>query len=163
MELSEITKRIEAACPGTVLSVDDTTGSIFVAPEHWLSVAQYLKTDSETAFDVLMCLTGYDRGAGESIGVAYNLESRLHAHKLEVCVEVPRENCMIPSVAHLWRTADWHEREAYDLFGITFESHPDFRRILLPDDWEGYPLRKDYQTPDFYHGIPVPKDKRDWE
>lgn len=163
MEFSEITKQIDAACPEAVLSVDDTAGSLLVAPEHWRIVAEYLVSDPETAFDVLMCLTGYDRGAGESLGVAYNLESRRHGHKLEVCVEVSRHKCVIPSVAHLWRTADWHEREAYDLFGITFKAHPDLRRILLPDDWEGYPLRKDYQTPDLYHGIPVPKDKRGWE
>ena len=69
----------------------------------------------------------------------------------------------IPSIAEIWRTADWHEREAYDLFGIKFSNHPDLKRILLPEDWEGHPLRKDYKTPEYYNGMPVPKDKSYWE
>ena len=69
----------------------------------------------------------------------------------------------IPSVANLWRTANWHEREAYDLLGIKFTDHPELKRILLPEDWEGHPLKKDYETPDFYNGMPVPKDKSYWE
>ncbi len=163
MEFPEIVKQIEAAFPGAAVSVDDTARCVLIAPEHWPAVAEHLKTDPGTAFDVLMCLTGYDRGPGEPMGVAYNLQSLEHTHKLEIRIETPRDDSVIPSVAHLWRTADWHEREAYDMFGITFDGHPDLRRMLLPDDWEGHPLRKDYQTPDFYHGIPIPKDKRGWE
>ena len=95
--------------------------------------------------------------------MAYNLHSMDILHKLEVRIEVLREGGSIFSVANIWRTADWHEREVYDLFGINFEGHPDLRRILLPFDWEGHPLLKDYTTPDYYRGIPVPKDKRGWE
>ena len=69
----------------------------------------------------------------------------------------------IPSIAKLWKGADWHEREAYDLMGITFTGHPDMRRILLPSDWEGHPLQKKYKEPEYYHGMPVPKDKSEWE
>jgi NADH-quinone oxidoreductase subunit C len=81
-----------------------------------------------------------------------------------VHVRVPRDKPLIPSVADVWRAADWHEREAYDLMGIVFENHPDSvtdhdgthpRRILCPDDWEGHPLRKDYKFPMEYHGIPA--------
>ena len=75
-------------------------------------------------------------------------------HKLEVRIFVNRKNGSIPSVANLWRTADWHEREAYDLMGIRFSNHADLRRILCPDDWEGHALRKDYEFPLEYHGIP---------
>ena len=163
MEFSEIVRQIETAFPEAVASVDDTALWVLIAPEHWLVVAEYLKTDPGTTFDSLMCLTGYDKGPGEPLGVAYNLHSMDKLHKLEVRIETPRDDSVIPSVAHLWRTAEWHEREVFDLFGITFEGHPDLRRILLPDDWVEYPLRKDYQTPTEYRGIPVAKDKRGWE
>ncbi len=163
MEFPEIVKQIEAAFPGAAVSVDETARCVLIAPEYWPAVAEYLKTDPGTAFDVLMCLTGYDQGPGEPLGVVYNLHSMGKLHKLEVRIEVIRDGGTIPSVARIWRTADWHEREVYDLFGVTFDGHPDLRRMLLPDDWEGHPLRKDYQTPDFYHGIPIPKDKRGWE
>ena len=73
------------------------------------------------------------------------------------------EEVEIPSVSDIWKTANWHEREAFDLVGLKFTNHPDMKRILLPKDWEGHPLRKDYETPDFYNGMPVPKDKSYWE
>ena len=69
---------------------------------------------------------------------------------------VPIDDPRIASVSRVWRTADWHEREGYDMFGIVFEGHADLRRILLPDDWEGHPLRKDYTVPEYYNGMKVP-------
>ena len=69
----------------------------------------------------------------------------------------------VPSVESLWKTADWHEREAYDMMGIKFSGHPDMKRILLPHDWEGHPLKKDYEVADYYHGMYIPKDKTSWE
>lgn len=134
-----------------------------IVPEQWRDVAVYLRDEAQLKFDALMCLTGFDKGPGQVLGVIYSLHSMEHNHKLEVRIEVPRDGGIVPSVAQIWRTADWHEREAYDLFGITFADHPDHRRMLLPDDWEGHPLRKDYETPDYYRGIPIPKDKRGWE
>ena len=77
-------------------------------------------------------------------------------------VEV-EDGISIPSVVFLWKAADWHEREAYDMMGLRFEGHPNLKRILLADDWEGHPLRKDYIEPNYYHGLPVPKDKTYWE
>ena len=109
-----------------------------------------------------MCISSYDGGDKKTYGVAYNFKSTSLNHYLEVRVEITDEGS-IPSVSDLWGAADWHEREAYDMMGIKFENHPNFKRILLADDWEGYPLRKDYDTPDYYRGMPVPKDKTYWE
>jgi NADH-quinone oxidoreductase subunit C len=105
--------------------------------------------------DYLDCLSGVDLGKN-MLGVTYNLSSITHHHKLTVKVEVSREKPEIHSVSSIWGTADWHEREAFDLFGIVFTNHPDLRRILLPDDWDGHPLRKDYKVPEFYRGMKVP-------
>ena len=163
MELAAIRTRVGAVHPDALVPGEEGATYLSVAPEEWAGVAQFLRNDEGLRFNVLMCLTGYDRGPGEPLGVAYNLHSLTKLHKLEVRIEAPREGGKIPSVAQIWRTAEWHEREVYDLFGITFVGHPDLRRILLPEDWEGYPLRKDYQEPDYYRGIPVPKDKRGWE
>jgi NADH-quinone oxidoreductase subunit C len=77
-------------------------------------------------------------------------------HRCALRAYVPVDNPRIASVSRVWRTADWHEREGYDMFGIVFEGHHDLRRILLPDDWEGHPLRKDYKVPDYYNGMKVP-------
>lgn len=119
-------------------------------------IGDYLRHDPELQFDSLMCLSGVDYGPEKTLGVVYHLASMTHRHKLTVKVEVPREGGLVPTVSDIWRTAEWHEREAYDMFGMQFASHPDHRRILLPDDWDGFPLRKDYEVQEFYHGIRVP-------
>ena len=86
-----------------------------------------------------------------------------HLHSVEIRIKVSIENPNIPSVESLWRVADWFERETYDMFGINFTGHRDLRRILLPEDWEGWPLRKNYEEQETYHGIVVPKVKEGWE
>ena len=118
-------------------------------------VCQFMHDDEELNFDYLMCLSGIDYGKG-LLGVVYNLSSIKHKHKFTLKVEVTAETPDLPSVESIWKTANWHEREAYDMFGINFDGHPDLRRILLPDDWEGHPLKKDYQVQEFYHGMKVP-------
>ncbi len=132
-----------------------------INPERTFEIAQYLKETPELAFDSLMCLSGMDYGEDKKIGIVYSLFSMKHRHKITLRVNLPRENPTVPSVETIWRTADWHEREAYDLFGIQFDGHSDLRRILCPDDWEGYPLRKDYVVQEYYHGIRVPYQE-DW-
>jgi NADH-quinone oxidoreductase subunit C len=128
--------------------------TIKVSPNHILEVAKFLRDDDDTLFDFLSCLSGVDLKG--KLAVVYQLFSMVKRHKITIRVEVPTENPSVPSVESIWRTANWHEREAYDLFGITFAGHPDLRRILLPYDWEGHPLRKDYQVPEFYNGMKVP-------
>ena len=126
-----------------------------VAPGRMKEVALLLRDDEQLHFEVLMCLSGVDYTGGK-LGVVYHLHSMKWNHKITLKTDVGADNPHVASVESVWRTADWHEREAYDLYGIVFDGHPDLRRILLPDDWEGHPLRKDYQVPEFYNGMKVP-------
>lgn len=126
-----------------------------LAPDRVNDVARFLRDDDRLAFDVLMCLSGIDYTGGK-LGVVYHLYSMKWNHKIALKVEVPTDHPHVPSVEAIWKTANWHEREAYDMFGIVFDGHPDLRRILMPYDWEGHPLRKDYQVPEFYNGMKVP-------
>jgi len=115
--------------------------------------ARFLHDDPDLAFDCPMNISAVDRG--EKLEMVYHLFSMKHRHRIELKVAVPREDPVVPTVEQVWGGANWHEREAYDLMGIRFEGHSDLRRILLPDDWEGYPLRKDYAAPATYRGMPV--------
>jgi NADH-quinone oxidoreductase subunit C len=145
--------------------------SITVDAADLLEVCRFLKDEPRLAFDLLNCISGVDyletdpkkapkAGFEPHLEVVYHLSSFTHRHRFVVVVTLPRwknnEPGSIPdlaSVTSVWRTADWHEREVYDLCGVNFLGHPDQRRILLSDDWEGYPLRKDYEFPLEYHGI----------
>jgi NADH-quinone oxidoreductase subunit C len=137
-----------------------------VVPKEILpAVCLELHDNDQTYFDFLSCQTGIDNGpeAG-TLEVVYNLYSIPFEHKLCLKVRVPRnpENedlPEIPTVSHIWRTADWHEREIFDLVGIKFTGHPDLRRILCAADWPGHPLRKDYTWPEYYHDIKVPYEQ----
>lgn len=128
-----------------------------VAAEAIAEVAAFCKSDPELAFDNLMCLSAVDfpKEKPPRMELVYHLFSYRHRHVHVLKVYLPREEPKAPTVEGVWGAANWHEREAYDLFGILFEGHSDLRRILLPDDWQGHPLRKDWQDPDFYNGIHV--------
>ena len=127
---------------------------IKVAPDSLEDLALFLRDDPETRMDYLMCLSGVDYSDG-SLGVVYHLASMEHRHKIVLKASCTREHPHVRTVSFVWGTANWHEREAFDLFGIVFDGHPDLRRLLLPDDWEGYPLRKDYEFPKEYRELPV--------
>lgn len=142
-----------------------------VEPLDLLDVCQFLKDDPRLRFDLLNCITGVDylepdpkkvakAGFEPHLEVVYHFSSFAHKHRCVLKVLLPRwkndkagELPELPSVASLWRTADWHEREVFDLSGVWFTGHPDLRRILLSEDWVGHPLRKDYEFPLEYHGI----------
>ena len=126
-----------------------------VVPLRIHDVAMFLRDDSELQFDYLMCLTGIDYGKN-ILGVVYHLHSTTKRHKIVLRVDVPAEMAEIPTIADVWPTANWHEREAYDMVGIVFTDHPDLRRMLLPEDYPGHPLRKDFKVPEFYLGMKVP-------
>jgi NADH-quinone oxidoreductase subunit C len=118
-------------------------------------VGRFLRDEPELAFDTLHCLSGVDYPAENKMEVVYHLSSLKLRHWIVLKVETPREGARLPSVERVWPTANWHEREAYDLFGFVFEGHSDLRRILLPDDWEGHPLKKDWVWPETWHGIKI--------
>lgn len=150
---------------------EGTEDVIQVAPSLIKAVSDFLIAEPGLNFDSMILLSGVDDENGEkttevdgsftitggTLSVYYHLESTTLKHKLVLRISVPRDETTCPSVAMVWRTADWHEREAYDLLGIVFEGHPELKRILMPYDWEfGYPLRKDYKNPEFYNGMKVP-------
>ena len=117
--------------------------NIFVQPAQLHELMSQLKNNPETSFDYLFCLSGVDWGA--ELGVVYHLESTTHRHSIAVKVKTPdREKPTLDSVYDIWMTAEFHEREVYDFFGITFNNHPNLKRLFLTDEWEGFPLRKDY-------------------
>ena len=161
MNINEIAESIEKKASGKFV-FDKEKSIIFVDPDNWILLATFLKNDSKLKFDYLMCISSYDKEDGKTYGVAYNFFSTSNKHYLEVRIEI-EDGVSIPSVVNLWKAADWHEREAFDMMGISFDGHPDLKRILLADDWDGHPLRKQYKEPDYYHGMPVPKDKSYWE
>ena len=135
-----------------------------IRAERWREVARFLCDDPDLRINFLRSITGLDLLAENKLAAVYDLMDVRSdpggglwksKHQFAIRIEVDRDNPHIPSVADIWPAADWHEREAFDLFGIIFDGHPDLRRILCPEDWEGFPLRKDYEFPLEYHGIPA--------
>ena len=160
MKPEDIYSKLQTQFDGAILSFEEIPIEPFikVAPESIADVAKYLKEEPELAFDSLMCLSGVD--TGETLAVVYHLFSTQHRHRIILKTEAPKDNPHVPTVEQIWKTANWHEREAFDLFGVNFDGHSDLRRILLSDDWEGYPLRKDYKPPESYGGMPVAFEDR---
>ena len=119
--------------------------TVVVPLEHLVRTAEYLVTEPSLRFSFLSDITTVDRYPIEPrFEVNYHLLSIERRERLRLKVRVPGNEPVVPSVTPVWPTANWHEREIFDLFGIRFQGHPDLRRILMPEDWEGYPLRKDY-------------------
>jgi NADH-quinone oxidoreductase subunit C len=126
----------------------DDTGewlNITMPANEWPQLAETLKKQDDLYFDYLFCITAVDWKT--HFTVVYHLSSVTHRHTIVVKVNVPRDAAEVPTVSNIWPTAEFHEREAYDLMGIVFTGHPDLRRLFLTDDWEGFPLRKDYEDP----------------
>jgi NADH-quinone oxidoreductase subunit C len=155
MDLAAIQKKLEARFGGAVgpVSKGRVESWIEVDADSIAVVAELLANDPDTRFENLSNLTGVDQPATGHIQCVYNLVSYEHGHQLTLKVNADREAPKIQTVSGVWAGANWLEREAYDLLGIEFVGHPDLRRILLPDDWVGNPLRKDYVEAPDYHGI----------
>lgn len=164
MRLEEIQKLIESTFSEAVVGVSENTTPVTleIKPEFLLRVCELLHANEKTYFDLLSCITGIDNGEDSgSMEVLYHLYSIPYDIHLALKVTLDREDPEVDSVCDIWKTADWHEREAFDLLGIKFKNHPDLRRILLPADWEGYPLRKDYVEQERYHEVPVKWEGRE--
>ncbi|SHM24706.1 NADH-quinone oxidoreductase subunit C [Mucilaginibacter sp. OK098] len=150
---------------GAEVIIDEETDglqpALLISPARIAEVCLELRNNSNTYFDFLSSITGVDYGVeANRFGVVYHLASIPYQTQLTLKVSIDNDRDLnnlpsFPSVTSVYRTADWHERETYDLLGIFFEGHPDLRRILLPDDWEGFPLRKDYKTAEYYRGIKI--------
>jgi NADH-quinone oxidoreductase subunit C len=126
-----------------------------VSPWEIEQVCEYLRDTPDLAFDYLECITGVDYPDDKHIVVVYHLYSYAKKHRVVLKAFLDREDPAMPTLVNVWSAANWQERECFDLLGVLFEGHPDLRRLLLPDDWEGHPLRKDYEEKEEYHGIPT--------
>ncbi len=145
MNREELTAYIKSL-GNTIEVVDEPTQfpTFMIPASDWKAFALTLRNDEKLTFDFLYCLSGVDWS--DCMWVVYHFRSTQSKQSIVVKARIDdRNNAIIDTVADIWKTAEFHEREAYDLFGIQFQGHPDLRRLLLPDDWVGWPLRKDYQ------------------
>ena len=129
-----------------------------VATARIQEAAAFLKDDPELDMKFLNSISGVDFPKRGEVEVVYHVSSITHRHLLAVKVILPRDAPKIATVEGIWPAANWHERECWDLMGVVFEGHSDPRRILLPDDWEGFPLRKDYKVQEYWHGMKIETD-----
>jgi NADH-quinone oxidoreductase subunit C len=148
IEPAQIAERIKEKFPEEVVEIVSFRDqvSVIVRKSRILGICRYLHDDPEISCDHLQDLTAVDyKGKKEPrFEVVYNLYSIRHRHAIRIRAQVPENDTSISSTVPVWAGVDWHERECFDMFGITFAGHPDLRRILMPEDWEGHPLRKDY-------------------
>lgn len=147
----DLTESLPAAldqkAPGAVTEVCQSRGELYlkVKPQELFELCRVLRDDEEWRFDFLALVSGVDwLGRSPRFEVVYHLRSTVHNHRLGIKVDVPDETLTVPSLEPLWRAADWMEREVYDLYGVIFEGHPNLTRIMMSEDWEGHPYRKDY-------------------
>lgn len=144
----DIAEKIKEQFPDQVIEVTEfrDQSSVIVKRDQIIPILKHLHDNPLLSFDHLQDLTAVDYLKKKDVRfeVVYNLYSTKYRHKIRIRAQVPENDTKINSVVPIWAGANWHERECYDMFGIVFTGHPDLRRILMPEDWEGYPLRKDY-------------------
>jgi NADH-quinone oxidoreductase subunit C len=155
LTFKQVYEKIKEKFPEGVSSIVECPGDAYcvVKAEALLAIAAHLKSDSELQFDLLACVCGTDDR--KNLWSVYHFYSTPKNQKAVLKVQLDRSNPSVPSLVPLYKAADWHERETYDMYGIRYEDHPDLRRILLPEDWPGHPMLKDYEFPDEYQGIPL--------
>jgi NADH-quinone oxidoreductase subunit C len=173
MEPMEIAAALAGEFPDEVIDERSFRGQVAVAVhrDNILDVCHFLYDDPRIEMNFLSDLCAVDfPDRALRFEVVYNLYSLGHRHRIRIKAPVPEDDLVIDSVVPIWRAADWFEREVYDLFGVTFRGHPDLRRLLLPDNWRGYPLRKDYplrgpedwEYPEYEEAMELHRHDDDW-
>ncbi len=153
MEPLQILERVKNRFGDRVLEIADQKPDPFavVDPTAIVEIGGFMKDDPELAMECLSNQSGVDYK--DRIEVVYHLFSYRLRHGAVLKVKLPRDNPSVPTLENIWKSANWMEREIFDLLGVNFEAHSDLRRLLMPEDWVGYPLRKDFVEPLEYHGI----------
>lgn len=148
MEPLQVAEKLKEKFPEEVLSVEEFRGQVSVTlkKDRILDICRYMHAEPGLEFDLLRDLCGVDYLGRKTprFEVVYHLYSLKHRNLLRLKAQVSQEDCRIASVVPVWTGVNWHERECFDMYGIVFEGHPDLRRILMPEDWQGHPQRKDY-------------------
>lgn len=157
MEFDKIVEFIQSIARSEVkVDTNSTPRGVLIDGNDLLSISSQLHQHPSIYFDMLSCITGIDNGPeAKTMEVVYHLYSISCNVSFALKVILPRENPEVDSLCSIWKSANWLEREVYDMFGIQFKNHPDLRRILMPNDWKGYPLRKDYEHEEKYRGIDI--------
>ncbi|HMH21956.1 MAG TPA: NADH-quinone oxidoreductase subunit C [Puia sp.] len=145
MNKDELKQKLSELLPSATLEEGSEWTTILIDPTSWKESARLLRFTAGLDLDYLFCLSCVDWKT--HFTMVYHLESTLYRHTLVVKSRLDRNNPEISTVSDIWRTAEFHEREAYDLFGVKFTDHPDLRRLFMTDEWIGWPLRKDYEDP----------------
>ena len=145
MTQEELKAALEPLVPGATWDEGGEWPSVNLDPKAWKPLAMALKSRPELGFDYLFCVTCVDWKT--HLSMVYHLTSTIHRHTLVVKAKLDRERPEIETVCDTWKTAEFHEREQYEMFGVQFLHHPDLRRLILTDDFRGYPLRKDFEDP----------------
>jgi NADH-quinone oxidoreductase subunit C len=155
MDAREIYAALEQRFPGQVsdFKIEVLDPYLTVDAAAIVDVCRFLRDRAGLNFEVLSDLTAVDWPKEEKIQVVYHLFSYRQNHQIVLKVDLPRGNPKLTTVEGVWKVGNWFEREVYDLFGVIFEGHSDLRRIMLPEDWTGHPLRKDYVEQEEYDGI----------
>jgi NADH-quinone oxidoreductase subunit C len=145
MNKEELKIRLAGLFPSLVMEEGGEWLTVDIDPAAWEGVARELRSAGGLDFDYLFCVTAIDWKT--HFTMVYHLESTVFRHTVVVKMKLDHDQPVIRTVSDIWRTAEFHEREAFDLFGVVFTGHPDLRRLFMTDDWKGWPLRKDYEDP----------------
>ena len=156
----KVLQRLKTKFPDAILEAAEFRGelTVVILKERIVEVCKFLKEDSELRFDFLADLCGIDmKTPSRRFGVIYNMYSYMNKYRLRVKTFAEEEHPKVQTVTGIWETANWHERETFDMFGIIFEGHPDLRRMYMPDEFEYHPLRKDFPLMGIRGSLELPK------